>query len=221
MHRILIVLSYVIFISYINGASFQLPASTDSDAVELSNLVEKFWSSKPVEINKVDPVIYCKVVETCCEENQRQEAIPLFFSESFDTDDKNRFKEIVGSCVNSTVQKGGDKWCQTYSQEMISPWNLRSNSQVMQFRQVMMKLLEKRENIDNNTPDICDDEEKYAVMCLTNKKLTQRCVHKMLKDLIKRLGYKSYEELVMKYKQALIDINQEWSTISIKNGETN
>ncbi|CAF1394375.1 unnamed protein product [Adineta steineri] len=205
----------------INGASLQLSTSIDSDAVELSNLVEKFWSSKPAEINKVQPFIYCKVLDTCCEEKQRQEAIPLFFTASFDIDDRNRFLETVGSCVNSTEQNGGDKWCQTYSQEMISPWNLRSNPQAVQFKQVMMKLLEKLENIDPNAPDICDDEEKYAFMCLTNKKLTQRCVHKMLKDLIKRLGYKSFEELVMKYKQALIDINQEWSTISIKNGETN
>ncbi|CAF3875015.1 unnamed protein product [Adineta steineri] len=217
MHHILIVFSYVIFISSINGASLQLSTSIDSDAVELSNLVEKFWSSKPAEINKVQPFIYCKVLDTCCEEKQRQEAIPLFFTASFDIDDRNRFQEIVGSCVNSTEQNGRDKWCQTYSQEMISPWDLRSNSKVIQFGQLLMKFDKKITIFDMGTTEVCDDEEKYAFMCQSNKKSIQKCVGKLLQNAIKRFDHKTYEELVMENKQALIDINEEWSAISTKN----
>ncbi|CAF0829027.1 unnamed protein product [Adineta steineri] len=219
MHRILIVLSYVICISYINGASFQLPTTIDNDATEFADLLEKFWNSKPGEINKVQPFIYCKVLETCCEEKQREEAIPLFFP-AF-SGDKNRFLEIVGSCINSTEQNGGDKWCRTYSQEIISPWDLQSNLQVEQFEQLLDKFDKKVNIFDVSTTELCDDEEKYAFMCQSNKKLIQRCIHKLLRNTIKRFGYKSYKKLVMENKQAIIDIYQEWSAVSIKNEETN
>ncbi|CAF1180142.1 unnamed protein product [Adineta steineri] len=221
MHRILLILSYVVFISYINGASSRSRTSVKRDAIELADLYGKFWASKPAVFNKVEPFIYCRVLETCCEEKQRQEAIPLSFFTSFGTDDRDRFLEIVGSCVNSTEQNGGDKWCQTYSQEVISSEDLRSNAHATQFAQLAMPFLQKLSRFEAGASDSCDNEEKYAMMCLSNKKLTQRCVHKTLKDLIKQFGYKSYKKLLTENKQALIDISQQWFTRSIKDEETN
>ncbi|CAF0728755.1 unnamed protein product [Adineta steineri] len=219
MHRILIVLSYVVFISYINGASFKSRTSIHRDAIEFANLAETFWASKPDEFNKIESFIHCKVLETCCEEKQRKEAIPLVISEL--PDDKNRFLEIVGSCINSTEQNGGDKWCRTYSQEIISPRVLWSNFQVRYFLQLMMEFLIKLGEIGAGREKVCDDEEMYAIRCLSNKKLIQRCVSKGLRDLMKRFDRKPYKNLVMETKQALSNINQKWSEISIKNGKTN
>ncbi|CAF3725268.1 unnamed protein product [Adineta steineri] len=201
----------------VNGASVQLATSIDSDAIELADLMGKFWSSKPAEISKTEPFIYCKVLETCCKEENREEAVPLVFSGLLD--DKNRLLEIVGSCVNSTEQNGGNKWCDTYSQEIILPWDLRSNFQIEQFGQLLVKF-DKKISIFEVGAEVCDDEEKYAFMCQSNKKIVQRCFHKLLQNAIKQFGYKSYEELVMEDKQALIDINQEWSAVSVKNEKT-
>ncbi|CAF4453641.1 unnamed protein product, partial [Adineta steineri] len=45
----------------------------------------------------------------------------------------------------------------------------------------------------------------------------QQCVGQLLQNAIKRFDSKTYEELVMENKQALIDINEEWSAISTRN----
>ncbi|CAF0829059.1 unnamed protein product [Adineta steineri] len=221
MHRILIVLSYVIFISFISGASFKSRTSSDSDAIELTDLWEKLWASKPAEYNEIEPFIYCKPIETCCEGKQRQKTILMSLFNTFDFNKINRFRKIIGSCVNSTEQNEVDKWCQTFSQETIELQDPEINYQVRQFEQLTMEFLEKLEKIDDDVADLCGNETTYAFMCLSDKKVIQRCFRKLLRNAIKRLGYKSYRKLIMEIKQALIDINQKWSEISIKNEETN
>lgn len=222
MHRFLITLAYIIFVSNINGDGIQSPTSIDEDAIEFAGLIAKFWSLKPAVFQKLEPFIYCQVIEECCGDEQHSQAIPLWFPSSYNDDIKSHFVEVINECVNSTTLNEANQWCSSFRQSIISSKVFDQDPNAKRFKTMIAKYKNELRRVFGQIYITCNNEEIYAFLCLSNKKLIETCAGKILgnRHSLFSFSYQYYEEYITKGKQILIDVNQELSQMSFKNTNT-
>jgi hypothetical protein len=101
MHRSVVALFSIIFVVDIHEAFLKTPASINKDAIEMAQLAEKLWSFKPDILNHARNLTYCPIIDQCCDEEDRSEAISLMnpFEYRALTDD---LENVMERCMNTT-----------------------------------------------------------------------------------------------------------------------
>jgi hypothetical protein len=221
MHRVLVALFCFIFVVGINGAWLKLPTTVDEDSIEIGRLLTDFWSIKPAIVGKMEPFIYCQVIDQCCENEHRSQATSLFFSFAVERSDDGQFLEVINECVNSTALHDTTQWCSSYQKAIVSSWTAREDPDAIKYFSVIHQNLTKAEKILDRIFSVCNNEEFHAFICSSTKKLVETCLARILQAINDEDGYKAYQEYIVKAKQELITSNQQLSQLFTKNGNTN
>jgi hypothetical protein len=215
MYRALGVFFCIIFVVGINGAWIKQPASIDENAVELTQLTEKFWSLKPTIFKRTKPVVYCQIIDQCCDDEDRLEAVSLM-SQYIDGTDRYSFAEVLLTCMNSTTAHEENQLCSSIIESIIPLRITYQNSDVQKYIHITNKYDKLLDNLLDYILSTCNSEEIYALLCLSNEKLVKTCAGRILQNIYDD-HYKSYEAVVMYTKQVLIDLNQQLSEALITN----
>jgi hypothetical protein len=209
MPRHVVALFCITFIVVVHGASRKTPASIDKDAIEMAQLVEKLWSFKPAIIKRAKPLVYCQVIDHCCEEEDRSKAISLMDLSM----DENDFKNVMERCMNTTTSNQENQLCLTVLNSIVPEWTTYMSSDVRNYTDTVDKYMYK---LQFNIPFACNSEEIHAFICSSNTKLVGSCARKTLEEIYD-YNYKNYGKTIKYIKQTLMDANQELSKIFIKN----
>ncbi len=218
MHLILLLWFFTIFMGGINGASLKHPVSIDENAIELTQLTEKFWSLKPDILKRTKPVVYCQIIDQCCDGEDRLEAVSLI-SQYIDGTDKYSLAEVLLTCMNSTTANKADQLCSSIIESIIPLRIMYQNSDVQKYINITSKYDKLLNNILDYILSTCNSEEIYALLCLSNEKLVEKCTGKILQKIYDD-HYESYEAVMVYTKQVLIDLNQQLSEAFIPNTNT-
>jgi len=217
MHRVFDTLFCIIFVISINGVWLKPPASIDTDAIELTQLMEKFWSLKPIIFKRTRPWVYCQVIDKCCEDEDRSEAVSLI-SQYLDGTNRYRFIEVIITCMSSSTLNKADQLCSSIFESIIPARITYQNSDVKKYIRIIRKYKKELDNIFDQILSTCNSEEVHAFFCLSNKKLMETCVVKILQKLYDDDDDdKNDQDFIVNTKQLLIDLNQQLSEAFIEN----
>jgi hypothetical protein len=222
MHRILLVLFCIIFVVVgINGVWIKLVPSVNEDAIELAQLAEQFWSLKPAVFQRKGPLVLCQFIDECCSTENRFQAISFIVSSiANEYRNKNRYARVLNSCINSTAMEKANQSCPLLNQ-IISPSITQEDKfDIIQHRRVIVNYYTQLNNLTNHVYESCNNEEIHALLCLSNTKLIRSCVNKILQEIYDDNGYDGYQEFIIETKKILIDLNQQLSSLSMKNKNT-
>ncbi|CAF3895380.1 unnamed protein product [Rotaria sp. Silwood1] len=79
-------------------------AFINKDAIQMAGLVARCWSLKSDGLSKKGSFAYCNVIEKCCSDEHRSQAISLFASDLKLGDNKAALSELIDTkCINSTT----------------------------------------------------------------------------------------------------------------------
>jgi len=219
MHRGIVALFCIIFVVDVRGASLKTPASIDKDAIETARLVEQLWSFKPAILKRTKPLIYCQIIDQCCEDEDRLKGIslmnPLMSNNGVDS-----FENVMERCMNTTTSNKENQQCPVTIKSIIPSWTIFRNLDVKKYMDIVKKYMNKLEKVFEDTTFVCNSEEIHAFTCLSNTKLVESCAGKILQELYD-YDYKNYQNNIKYIKQTLIDANQELVRVFIKNTNTN
>jgi hypothetical protein len=218
MNRIFISLFCISFFVDINGASIEQTVSINEDAIEIGELTEKLWSLKPAVLNNRKPLIYCQIIDKCCNDEDRDEAISLM-SQFMDGTGKTRFVQIINTCMHSTNSNEGNQLCQTVVQSIIPSRIPYQNSNVEKYFDILSRSNRQLGGFFNHIISSCNSEELHALFCLSNKKLVENCAGKILQKIYDD-DYENYQTIMLNTKRVLTDLNQQLSKAFIKNANT-
>lgn len=215
MYRVLIVLLCIIFVNEINGVSLRQWISIDEDTIELTELIGKFWSLKPNTLKRTKPLIYCRMIDTCCDEEDRLEAISSM-SDFIHGNGEIYFAEIMLTCLNSTVSNHPDSLCSSVVDSILSLRMASKYSDVKKYLDITSKYDKDIKNLINSILSTCNNEEIHSFFCLSQKKLMETCMNKVLQRIYND-NHVTYEDIIINTKQILFNLNQQLSQIFIKN----
>ncbi len=218
MNLMFVILVYITFVVDINGAWLKQPTSINNDAVELTQLSEKSWSLKPAIIMRAEPFIYCQVIDKCCEDEDRVEAVSLMH-QRIQHAEEDRFVKLMHMCMNSSTSNKENQKCSSVVQSMISPETLFKDSDVRKYFSLIDHHNKELEHYFDLFPSSCNSEEVHAFTCLSNKKLIKKCVSKVLQNIYNN-DYKNYQKTIVNIKKMLIILNQQLSEAFTKNINT-
>jgi hypothetical protein len=209
MYRVLFALFCIIFVVGINGAWLKQLTSIDEDANELAQLAEEFWSLKPAILKRAKPFVYCQIIDQCCNDEDRSEAVSLMGQYIYGSDGY-QFAELMLTCMNPTASNKSNKLCLSTVESIVSLRTIYQNPDVKKYISITRNYEKELISIHNYVLSTCNSEEIQAYFCLSNKKLVETCSGKILQKIYDNV-YTNYEEFVADTKQALIDINQQLS----------
>ena len=207
----------------IEGASRKTPASINKDAIKLAQLAEKIWSLKPAILKQGRPLIYCEVMNKCCEEEDRSKAIS-FLDASNDLD-FDGFENVMKQCMNTTTSNKGNQLCTAVIESIVPPWIIYRNANMGTYMGTMNRYIDIIDKYVKNLDKsdewalVCNGEEMHALLCLSNTKLVESCVGKMLQQLFDS-DYKNYEKTIKDMKQILTKANQDLVTALVEDTST-
>lgn len=215
MSYILVTLLYIIFVVGINGAWLKESGSTNEDAIELTELIVKLWSLKPDVMKRARPLVYCRIINECCDDEERSEAISLMGQVIHGTPEYH-FAEIMLTCINSTTANQANELCSSIVDSIISMRMASKYSNMKKYFDITNKYDKELNNLVNYILSTCNSEEIHAFFCLSNKKLMEICSGRVLQTIYDD-DYKNYQETITNTKQILINLNQQLSRAFIKN----
>lgn len=218
MNLIFVTLFCISFFIGINGASIEQPVSMNEDAIEIAELTEKLWSLKPAVLNNRRPLIYCQIIDKCCGDEDREEAISIM-SQFMDGTGKNRFVQIMDKCMHSTDSTETNQLCPAVVQSFIPSRIAYRRSTIEKYFDILSRYNRQLGDFYDHITSSCNSEELHALFCLSNKKLVERCTDKILQKIYDN-NYENYETITMNTKRVLTDINQQISKVFTKNANT-
>lgn len=209
MHRIFVVLFYIIFAVGIKGAWIELSTSIDEDAVELTQLTETFWSLKPAVFQKKGPLVLCQFIDECCTTENRLQAISsMVYSIVHEYRNKNRYNQVINKCISSIDSKEVNQSCLSLNKLLFPIITEQDKSMIKQHRKIIMNYFLELNNLVTYVNEKCNNEEIHALLCSSNTKLVKTCASKILQVIYNEDGYEIYQEFLTKTKQILVDLNQ-------------
>ncbi len=214
MHSMFAILFCFAIVVGINGAWLKQPASINKDAVELTQLLEKLWSLKPDILNRLKPFVYCEIMDKCCEDKDRVEAISIMSQYIINTDD-GRFEQIMQTCMNSSTSNMPDHVCSSIVKSIVSIETVYRDSNVRKYLDIIDRHGIGLSGIIDQIQLTCNSEEFHAFACLSNKKLMEKCANKVLQKIY-NLDYKNYQKIIENAKQLMTEVNQQISTALTK-----
>ena len=203
MHSMFTILFCIGIIVGINCARLKQPASINKDSTEIAQLLEKIWSKKPDVLNYADPIIYCAIIDKCCEDKDRVEAASLMNS------DGTRFEQIMQGCMNSSNSKKADHACSSVVKSPVSTETLFNDKNVQKYMNITNRSTGLNKMVDEMS-SACNSEELHAFMCLSNTKLMQKCIVKVLQENYDS-DYKNYQTNIKALKEMMISANEHLS----------
>ncbi len=218
MHRILITLFCIIFVVGINGAWLKPLTSIDEDAIAITQLLEKFWSLKPAILKNTRPLVYCQIIDQCCEDEDRSKAISLM-SQYIDGTDRYSFTEVMYTCINLTASNKADESCSSILTSVVPPRIAYSNSDVKKYFDIISKYVKELDHYFYDITLTCNSEETHAVLCSSDRKLIEICTGKILQKIYDD-NDKNYQAIMMNTKRVLIDLHQQLFEAFIENTNT-
>ncbi|CAF5105272.1 unnamed protein product, partial [Rotaria sp. Silwood1] len=194
MHWIFASLSCIIFAISIHGTTVKRQAFINKDAIQMAGLVEKCWSLKPDGLSKKGPLAYCNVIEKCCSNEHRSQAISISASILKLNDDDAALSEFIDTkCINSTTFDNENQWCSSFrllvNDNILSERDVE-DPDVEKYRTELQKYAQEASELLENALSTCTGEELYSFMCLSNKNLMKTCAGKLLQKLYDYNGYK-------------------------------
>ncbi|CAF1120407.1 unnamed protein product [Adineta steineri] len=215
MYCFFIGLLNILIVIGINSSSHKLSSSSsliDKDAENMAELFEKIWSLKPVSVGKLEPFGYCQVIEECCTNEYRSKAISSFVAFLDNHNVKNRFIQTLNQCIKSTnFIDENNELCSSFQSSIIDHRNDLNDPDVQKFVIAIGKYQKEVERLISTIDSNCNDKEKHAIICLSNKHLLKTCVTKILQYSNHIDGDEFYQEILMKTKQIFNDIHQQLS----------
>ena len=216
MYCILIVFFCINFVAGINVASLKPSTSIDKHATELAELIIETWSYRPALLRRTKPEVFCPIIDECCEDEDRLEAISLFGRYSYGFS-RYYLNKIMETCMNTTSSIKGKQYCSSFQERIISQRIAYEDSVVKQYMDIIdfyeKDLLKMHYRISSS----CNSQQIHALVCSSNPKLVEKCTEKMLHEIYDHHDYKNSQKIAMKIKQVLIELNQKLSEKFIKN----
>jgi len=221
MHRIFVVLSFIISAVVINGVLVKLPTSAREDTDELTQLAEKFLSLKPVVFQNKGPLVLCQFIDKCCAAEDRFQAISsMVFSIVNEYKSKNRYGKVINKCINSTNLQKASQSCPSLHKLLYPLITKQDRSIIAQYMRRVMIYFTELNKLITNVYEYCNDEEIHALLCLSNTKLVKTCVIKILQAKYDNDGNEVYQKFIVETKQLLMNLNQELFQLVGKNTNT-
>ncbi|CAF4598591.1 unnamed protein product [Rotaria sp. Silwood2] len=171
-----------------------------TDVKELSSLLEKFWSFISNTILK-ETKQKCQALAKCCSSKDYSKALSLM-AVNFSIDP---LPVMFSACLGSLDPSHLAKTCP--SALKFEPDSDTDDDNSNPFIAQLNKSREPIRDILQNIARVCKSHEAYSYICLSNKKLLQTCVKKILQKQLNTNGMKSYKELKNNYKNAFNSIN--------------
>lgn len=213
MHRSVVALFCIIFVVDVYGASRKISTSIDKDVIEITRRAEKLWSLKPAIFKRAKPMVYCQIMDQCCDTQDRLQAVSLLLENIFGTDG-NRFVNIVETCMNTTTFNKENQLCSATVKSIVSPWMISQNLDAAKYMGIMYKFMNIFKEFNYITFS-CNSEEIHALFCLSSTKLVESCAGKMLQKIYD-YDQKSYGKTIKRIKQIFINTEQELIKVLIK-----
>ncbi|CAF1072818.1 unnamed protein product [Adineta steineri] len=214
MYRGPVILFFMVFIVSINGVSIKPVSSTDNDAIELAQLAEKIWSLKPAALQTKGPLVICQFIDKYCTNENRFQAISSMVSSIVNEyRSKHRYARVLNKCISKTVLEETKQSCPIL-QQLISPTITQQDKfNIIQYQRVLMSYFTELNILISHVQTSCNDEEIHGFLCSSNMTLITTCTNKILREIY---NDNNYEEVIIKTKQALTDLNQELLSLYIK-----
>jgi hypothetical protein len=206
------------FIIGINGASIEQAVSINERAIEIAELVQKVWALKPAALNYRKPLVYCQVIDKCCTDEDRTEAISLL-SQFMDGTGKARFDQVMDTCMHSTDSSETNPSCSAVVKSMAPSRISYRRSSVEKYFDILSRFNQQLTGFFENVMSSCTSEELHALFCLSNKELVESCTGKILQKIYDD-DYENYQTITEDTKRALMDLNQQISKAFNKNAYT-
>jgi hypothetical protein len=190
-------------------ARLKQPASINKDSTEITQLLEKIWSRKPDPLNRAEPLIYCAVMDKCCEDKDRVEAISLMNQYSINSDG-DRFLQIMQGCMNSSNSKKEDHVCSSVVKSKFSTEAIFNDNNVRIYMDIINHRVTGLNQFVDEISSTCNNKELHAFICLSNNKLMQKCIVKVLQKTYDG-DYKNYQTNIEGLKEMMISANEQIS----------
>ncbi len=218
MHLMFAILFCIGIVVGINGAWLKQPASINQDAVELAQLTQKCWSLAPTVMKKARPLVYCRIIDQCCDDEDRTEAVSLFGQFIVGTDE-GRFAQIMEKCMNSTNSNKGNQLCSSIVQSIIQPYIFHKHPDVKRFFNILDQYDKPISIVFDPIGSVCNSEETHSLICSSKITFAEKCISKALRKTYDD-NSRDYQKNILDTKQAFTTINQQLSKAFISNANT-
>lgn len=180
MNSILPILLCVTLIVSVHGTS----DSVNQHAVELAEVVQKIWDSRPDIFNRIEPMLQCQMLDLCCEDQARSAAIAHFIGSSYAASSRP-FHRLMRKCIYSNTSKPFFKPCVDMERAVRESWKLDNNPDVEQYGDILTEQMYKLKKLSfmHSIEFNCSGEEIHGLFCKSNTKLTASCVEKLLRQV--------------------------------------
>jgi hypothetical protein len=202
----------------INGAWLKQPASINQDAVELAQLTQTFWSLAPAAMKRAKPLVYCQIIDQCCNDEDRTEAVSLI-GQSIDGTDEGRFVQTMQKCMNSTNSNEGNQLCPSIVQSISQSYIFRKHPDVKKFFNILDQYDKPIAIVFDPVGSVCNSEEIHSLICSSKITFAEKCISKALRKIYDNKSH-DYQKNVLDAKQAFTTINQQLSKAFISNANT-
>jgi hypothetical protein len=203
-------------IADISGTSLKPSTSIDKHATELAELIIETWSYRPALLRRTKPEVFCSIIDECCENEDRVEAISLIGLYSYGFA-RYHLNKVMKTCMNSTSSTKGKQYCSSFQEIIISQRTAYEDSVVKQYIDIIDSYEKDLLKMYFRISSSCNSQQIHALVCSSNPKLVEKCAEKMLHEIYDHHDYKNSQEIAMKIKQVLIELNQKLSEKLIKN----
>jgi hypothetical protein len=150
-------------------------------------------------------------MDKCCEDKDRVEAVSLIGQYTIRTDG-DRFVQIMQTCMNLSTSNKADHVCSSIVKSIVPTEIVFKDSNARKY----FNIIDHHGTVLNDFIDrmhlACNSEELHAFICLSNKKLMQKCINKVLQKIYND-DYKNYQKIIENTKQVMIAANQQISKI--------
>ncbi|CAF1146648.1 unnamed protein product [Rotaria sp. Silwood1] len=149
----------------------------------------------------------CQALAKCCSSKDYSKALSLM-AVNFSIDPLPvMFSACLGSLDPSHLAKTCPSALKFSSPLAFEPDSDTDDDNSNPFIAQLNKSREPIRDILQNIARVCKSNEAYSYICLSNKKLLQTCVKKILEKQLNTNGMKNYKELTNNYKNAFNSIN--------------
>ncbi len=209
MHSMFFILFYFAIVVGINSAWVEQPVSINQDAVELARLAQQFWSLTPAIMKRAEPLVYCQIIDHCCSDEDRTEAVSIIGRSIFGTD-KGRFEQIMEKCMNSTSSNKGNQLCSSIVQSIIPSHIFDTHPDMEKYFNIIDQHNNAINTVFSPMISVCKSEEIHSVVCSSKMTLVESCMSKALRNVFDDNFY-DYQQNVLDAKETFTAMNQQLS----------
>jgi hypothetical protein len=211
MHHTIFIVSLLVFFGNIGG-SLQRPSSpstsTNTDAKDITELVEKLFSLASKE-EKAFTKLECQIAKQCCQPKAYKK---LFSILSKDNVTKNTASEVGTVCLNTPARDVIAKKCPLALKLTPSSGKKPKEKPVTpEIAVAALKIMKHGSIVPDFGTDVehsCNPEEIYAFNCVSNQKVLQSCIGKVIQAKTNPRNKNANPEYAKKLKAAMTDMYQ-------------